>query len=130
MARVRGRSRRRFLKSLGVPAALALGASVHNATDKAAFAESSAGPPKTEMPQRHVDLGSTRVGDDAIPFLRHTLDLGLSETVTVADMNRDGRLDIVCGENWFEQLPPIRGDSHPRFVKHKFRDLPYTPSYL
>lgn len=68
-------------------------------------------------------------GDDAIPFRKHTLDLGVSEAVTVVDMNGDGRLDIVSGENWYEQLASQPG-SGPRFVKHKFRDLPYTNFYL
>ena len=41
-------------------------------------------------------------GSDEIPFRKHTIDLGPSETVAIVDMNRDGRLDIVSGENWFE----------------------------
>lgn len=64
-----------------------------------------------------------------IAFRKHTLDLGCSETVTVADINRDGRLDVVSGENRYEQLPAEPGRS-PRFVKHKFRELPYTDYYL
>ncbi|MBZ5564405.1 MAG: VCBS repeat-containing protein [Acidobacteriia bacterium] len=128
MVRIEGRSRRRFLKSLSVPAALAFGAD--GALSNGMSAESPLEARNTQKSEPYIDLGSTLVGDDAIPFLRHTLDLGLSETVAVADMNGDGRLDIVCGENWFEQLPPRSGDSHPRFVKHKFRDLPYTPFYL
>lgn len=76
-----------------------------------------------------VDIPSVIVGDDTIAFRKHTLDLGCCETVTVVDLNRDGRLDIVSGENWYEQLPskPGRG---PRFIKHKFREFSYTDSYL
>jgi hypothetical protein len=44
-------------------------------------------------------------------------------------MNRDGRLDIVSGENWYEQVPAEPGQG-PQFIKHKFRDLPYTKYYL
>jgi hypothetical protein len=44
-------------------------------------------------------------------------------------MNGDGRLDLVSGENWYEQMAPDPG-SGPRFMKHKFRDLPYTFDYL
>ncbi len=128
MARIDDRSRRRFLKSLGVPTAVALGVS-GEASDET-LAKSALDPGNERESEQYVDLGTARVGDDAIPFLRHTLDLGLSETVAVTDLNGDGRLDIVCGENWFEQMPPRRGDAHPRFVKHKFRDLPYTPFYL
>jgi hypothetical protein len=42
-------------------------------------------------------------GSDEIPFRQQTIDLGRSESVTVADINRDGRLDILSGENWYEQ---------------------------
>lgn len=52
-------------------------------------------------------------GDDAIPFRKHTLDLGISETVAVVDMNGDGRLDIISGENWYEQGPPLAGVGPP-----------------
>ena len=37
------------------------------------------------------------------------LDNGASETAAVADVNKDGRLDIVSGENWYEG--PRRGVS-------------------
>jgi hypothetical protein len=56
--------------------------------------------------------------------------LGPSETVAIADVNRDGRLDIISGENWYEQAPPAPGTEGPRWIKHKFRDLPYTDFYL
>ena len=55
-----------------------------------------------------------------VPFRKHTLDLGISETVTLADMNRDGKLDIVSGENWFEG---------PTWRKHKFRDLDFFSDF-
>ena len=44
-------------------------------------------------------------GSDEIQFRKQTIDLGRSETVTVTDINHDGRLDIVSGENWYEQHP-------------------------
>jgi hypothetical protein len=44
-------------------------------------------------------------------------------------MNGDGRLDIICGESWYEQSPP-EGGRGPRFIKHKFRDLGYTDNYV
>lgn len=77
----------------------------------------------------YIDLGYTAAGDGTIAFRKHTLDLGPAEPATVVDVNGDGRLDIVCGENWYEQGPPGRGRG-PRFMKHKFRDLPYTDFYL
>jgi len=65
-----------------------------------------------------------------IPFRKHTIDLGPSETVAVTDVNRDGRLDIVSGEYWYEQLPKAAGSSGPRWQQHKFRDLSYVGFYL
>ena len=70
------------------------------------------------------------VGSDEIPFRKHTIDLGRSESVAVADINRDGRLDVVSGENWYEQAPPTEKGAGPQWIKHHFRDLPYTDGYI
>ena len=61
-----------------------------------------------------------------IPFRSHLLDHGASETAAVADVNNDGRLDIISGENWYEAAR--RGAEQP-WTKHKFRDLDYTSNY-
>jgi FG-GAP-like repeat len=121
-------ARRRFLKSVGasVPAGL-IGMS-------AASARGMSGAPgatgAAAEGSHYIDLGAAAAaGDDAISFRKHTLDLGMSETVAIVDMNGDGRLDIVSGENWYEQGPPGPGGA-PRFIKHKFRDIPYTFDYL
>ena len=45
-------------------------------------------------------------------FEKHQLDAGANEAATVADINRDGRLDIVSGENWYEA---------PEWKKHRMR---------
>jgi len=58
---------------------------------------------------------------DDIPFEKHTIDLGASEAAAVADINGDGKLDIVSGENWYEA---------PRWVKHKFRTLGFQDNYV
>lgn len=58
---------------------------------------------------------------EEIPFQKHTIDLGANETCAVADINGDGALDIVSGENWFEG---------PGWIKHKFRTLSYTNQYI
>ena len=67
-------------------------------------------------------------GSEEIPFYKHTIDLGQSEAAEVADVNRDGKLDIISGENWYEQTLP--GKDGPRWIKHHFRDLPFTGGYL
>jgi hypothetical protein len=94
-------------------------------------ASAAAPRPTPEPPGRAqiLPIETVIAGDATIPFRKHTLDLGISETVTVVDMNRDGRLDLVSGDNWFEQLAPRPG-SGPRFIKHKFREFPYTFDYL
>jgi hypothetical protein len=56
-----------------------------------------------------------------IPFEKHTIDLGSSETAVIADINGDGRLDIVSGENWYEA---------PKWTKHHFRNILYTNYYI
>ena len=56
-----------------------------------------------------------------IPFEKHTLDLGVNETCTLADINGDGKADIVAGENWYEA---------PNWAKHHFRDLDYLNNYI
>jgi len=67
-------------------------------------------------------------GSEEIPFYKHTIDLGQSEAAEVADVNQDGRLGIISGENWYEQTTP--GKDGPRWIKHHFRDLPFTGGYL
>jgi hypothetical protein len=56
-----------------------------------------------------------------IPFTIRMLDGGASETVAVTDINNDGRLDIVSGENWFEG---------PGWTRHEFRQLNFTNNYV
>src|SRR5882672_12419711 len=63
-----------------------------------------------------------------IPFRSLPIDNGASETAAVADVNKDGRLDIISGENWYEALPRS-GSGQARWAKHKFRDLNYTNNY-
>jgi hypothetical protein len=58
---------------------------------------------------------------DEISFRKHELDLGSNEACAFADINGDGKLDIVSGENWYES---------PRWIKHKFRTIHYTNNYI
>jgi hypothetical protein len=66
-------------------------------------------------------LAWTRTRPAEVAFAKHTIDLGASETCAFADVNGDGRLDIVSGENWFEA---------PKWVRHKFRGISYTNNYI
>jgi hypothetical protein len=64
-------------------------------------------------------LGAPRPPD--IPFRIQMLDGGANESAAVADINRDGRLDIVSGENWYEA---------PSWTKHPFRELGFSGNYI
>ncbi|NUQ26897.1 MAG: VCBS repeat-containing protein, partial [Acidobacteriaceae bacterium] len=56
-----------------------------------------------------------------IAFRTTMIDPGYGETVAVADLNKDGKLDIVAGESWYEG---------PRWVKHPLRQIDYSSGYI
>jgi len=56
-----------------------------------------------------------------IYFEKHVIDLGAAEGAVIADINSDGKLDIVAGEYWYEA---------PGWHKHHFRDILYTDNYI
>ena len=56
-----------------------------------------------------------------IPFQKQQIDLGAAETAAVADVNGDGKLDIISGEYWY---------AAPNWERHKFRELPYSNGYV
>jgi VCBS repeat protein len=56
-----------------------------------------------------------------VNFVAHTIDSGASETAAVADINHDGKLDIVSGEFWYE---------NPSWRSHRFRELNFTSQYI
>jgi hypothetical protein len=64
-------------------------------------------------------LAAARPAD--IPFDKITIDLGANESCTFADLNGDGKLDIVAGENWF---------SAPAWKKHPFREFLFANNYI
>ena len=54
-------------------------------------------------------------------FRKHMIDDGANESAAVADVNQDGRIDIICGENWFEA---------PTWKKHRLREIPFIEGYI
>ena len=54
-------------------------------------------------------------------FRKHLIDPGANESAAVADVNKDGRLDIISGENWFEA---------PDWKKHRIREIPFQNGYI
>ena len=54
-------------------------------------------------------------------FRKHLLDSGANESAAVADVNKDGRLDIIAGENWYEA---------PQWKKHRMREIPFISGYI
>jgi hypothetical protein len=58
----------------------------------------------------------------ALPSFRtERLDAGQSETAALADLNSDGKLDIVSSESWFEA---------PSWTKRPIRTIPFTNNYV
>lgn len=55
------------------------------------------------------------------PFSPKMIDGGASETAAVADINKDGRLDIVSGEFWYQA---------PAWTAHRFRELNFQSQYI
>jgi hypothetical protein len=64
-----------------------------------------------------------------IPFSIHAIDPGASETAAIADVNRDGRLDIISGENWYEAPGPALSLSKG-WTRHRFRELGFSNNYI
>ena len=56
-----------------------------------------------------------------VPFTKTMIDGGAAETVAFADVNQDGKLDIVAGEYWF---------AAPSWTPHRFRDLIFRDGYI
>jgi hypothetical protein len=71
------------------------------------------------LPFAAVVHGSDRSPD--IRFRIQMIDPGFSETVAVADLNNDGRPDIISGESWYEA---------PKWTKHPLRDINYGHGHI
>lgn len=56
-----------------------------------------------------------------VRFTMVPIDPGAAESVAVADINKDGRPDIVSAESWYEA---------PRWTKHPIRSIPVSSGYV
>ncbi len=56
-----------------------------------------------------------------ITFRVKMIDPGATETTAVVDINKDGLLDIVSGDSWYEA---------PSWKKHHLRDINFTSNYV
>lgn len=66
-----------------------------------------------------VLIAATRPAD--IAFHVRMIDPGYNETAAVADLNNDGKPDIISGESWYEA---------PNWTKHPLRALNFSQNYL
>jgi hypothetical protein len=66
-----------------------------------------------------LQAADTRPAD--IAFRTQMIDPGYSETAAVADINKDGKPDIVSGEFWYEA---------PTWRKHRIREIAYANGYI
>lgn len=101
--------RRKFL-SMGAAAVPAL-----------AVANSKAAP----LPQS-ADEAVTPVSRKADRFLSHRLGTDHAESVSVFDINGDGRPDIMSGAYWYENPGPLE----TVWKRHQFRDVTVAPFHI
>ncbi len=71
--------------------------------------------------QAGTSAPSVRSRPADIAFKVQMIDPGFSESVAVADFNKDGRLDILSAEYWY---------AAPNWTKHKIRDIAFNGSYI
>jgi len=64
-------------------------------------------------------LAATRPAD--IAFRVRLIDPGYNETAAIADVNRDGRPDIVSGDSWYEA---------PNWTRRPIRDIDFANGYV
>src|SRR5580704_6156288 len=64
-------------------------------------------------------LAASRPAD--IRFRVQMIDPGYNETAAVADLNNDGKPDIISGESWYEA---------PNWTKHPLRAINATINYI
>jgi hypothetical protein len=66
-------------------------------------------------------LSSLNAFQGDLAFKMVPIDGGAAESATVADVNNDGKLDIISAESWFEA---------PGWTKHSIRSIPVSSGYV
>jgi hypothetical protein len=56
-----------------------------------------------------------------IAFRVRAIDPGYNETAALADLNKDGKPDIISGDSWYEA---------PEWTKHRLRDIDFASGYV
>ncbi len=68
-----------------------------------------------------LTLACTLAAQGDIRFTMLLVDGGAAESAAVADFNKDGKLDIVSAESWYEG---------PRWTKRPIRTIPVKNGYV
>lgn len=67
-------------------------------------------------------IGLSFIAAGSVPFKKHVINAeSVAEAAGVLDVNRDGTLDILSGEFWYEA---------PKWTKHLVRNIPIISNYL
>src|SRR5262245_38483707 len=65
-----------------------------------------------------------------IAFRTRMIDGGANETAAVADINKDGRLDVISGDAWYEGSASAAGLTGGAWRKHAIRDIAWNGQYV
>ena len=76
-----------------------------------------------------IILSQVQTRPPEIAFRTRMIDGGANETAAVADINKDGRLDVISGDSWYEGSAGA-GLTAAAWTKHHMRDLAWNGQYV